>query len=117
MSSDITLSGPEIVDGMVHFSQADLLRYELAQERVRSTLREVEILKLKEQVLTLEYEQTKSRLLVVTQEKISEATDASKSLRSLQEQIEDAYNVQVRSLIYDTVTGRLSIGDSPIRAE
>jgi len=110
------LEGPEVREGFLYFSKHDLLRYELAQTKMRAATREMELIQHAERNLVLEFEAKRAQLKASGRELSNAAAEAGRNLNELQREVELLYQVSVGDIMYDDETGKISTKDGPVQA-
>ena len=107
------LKGPlKTDDGELYFSRIDLMLFELTQEKVRSAAFEVKLVERELQRLELEYEAKRLRQMDKIRTKKEFATIRGLELNTLRREIEHVYEVELKHVVYDDETGRITIDDS-----
>lgn len=105
------LKGPEMRDGDKYFSRIDLMMFELYQEKVKSAALDVQLEEREHARLMLEYEAKRLRL----QEKIRRVKEVAAlkalELRTLRREIERVYDLDLRKVVYDDESGKITIDD------
>jgi hypothetical protein len=103
------LSGPVIVDGLVHFSPYDLARFELVQHKV-ANMRQALLLKRSEQ-LTLQhgYEVTSRKLREEEVQIEALLRVKEQEWKQLRDELQGLYKLNFDELTYDDTTGLLKV--------
>lgn len=101
------LVGPDMRDGLLHFSKEDLMVYELAQYKVANASQSIR-LKMAE---IENVKRAMSEKINTLSQDIADLTkyveEEKNKLKALQEEIEKVYNVDMKEITYDDVTGRI----------
>jgi len=124
------IQGPTYPDGCLHFSPNDLIRYELLQERVQSTLQQIGMNLLEKEKLANNANKEIERIRIEATAKLAEldstrvglvSTGKSREeeLRKFQEGLCSAYNgLDMSKISYDSTSGKIFViedgGPSPV---
>jgi hypothetical protein len=107
--------GPAIVDGFLHFSQVDLLRYELAQAQVLNALQGIGLKKSELERLRVEHEERQRK----GQAELAELTAFTRAreleLEALQRELEKTYELDLTRVTYDDVSGKIMVLGEPVK--
>jgi len=110
------LSGPSVLDGQLYFTRADLHFYERRQLEAQSALKDIQLHKLAIEKAKSDFEKAKldfdERVRHMTHQ-LAQVTANAKAketaLHHLQSAIERKYAVNLRHVLYDNDTGRISV--------
>lgn len=101
------MQGPRIIDGLLHFSEIDLYRYELAQQKVMTALLSITQKKNEAEKAKSDAEHRQKAYLIEIADLTSFAKTQESELRALQEDLATTYEVDVNAITYDDVTGKI----------
>jgi hypothetical protein len=105
------LSGPRFVEGFLHFSPYDLVRYELAQSKVVSSLQAIGLNRAKVEASRRVYEDQLRALDVEVRGLVEESQRCENTLRGLQEELGKTYKIDLSKITYDDLSGKITILD------
>jgi len=110
----VDIAGPKEVDGFLHFSELDLLRYELLQHKVANSLQAFGMKQLEAQKGRLEQE--RQNVLwngeLVSLQLIAKQQQAE--LKKFQDAIQARYKLDLSAVSYDINTGKITIHGAAI---
>jgi hypothetical protein len=109
--------GPVLVDGFLHFSQVDLLRYELAQAQVLNALQGIGLKKSELERLRVAHEERQRSGQAEVSELTSFARARELELQALQRELEKSYGLDFTRVTYDDVSGKLMVLGEPVQRE
>ena len=101
------LKGPVMVEGVKHLDPMDLMRFELAQHKVKSATQEVQLKQAEMEQLKNNFERGVGLLRQQQAELAIHQRQAQQELFRLQEEVERVYDVKVSEITYDDVSGRI----------
>jgi hypothetical protein len=108
-------AGPVVVDGFLHFSPVDLLRYELAQAQVLNALQGIGLKKAELERLRAEHEERQRKGQSDLAELTAHARSREVELEALQRELAETYELDLTRVTYDDVTGRIMVLGEPVR--
>jgi len=110
----VDVAGPKEVDGFLHFSELDLLRYELLQHKVANSLQAFGMKQLEAQKGRLEQE--RQNVLwngeLVSLQLIAKQQQAE--LKKFQDAVQARYKLDLSTVSYDIATGKITIHGAAI---
>ena len=106
------LDGPNRVDGELFFSKSDLMQFELLQERVKSAASEVKLEERELSRLDLEYESKRLKAMEKVRRKKEWAALKVLELQTMRREIELVYEVDLKNVVYDDETGKITVDDT-----
>jgi hypothetical protein len=116
-SSSSSSSRCVMVNGLKHFNALDLARYNLAQNKIQNSLKEVGFKELEIRNMQLEFEKLQMTYEKKVQQLIKErenlhvlALKEQGDLKKLQEELAEAYDINFsKPISYDDETGRITL--------
>lgn len=113
-ASNGLVKGPVTVDGCVHLSESDLLRYELLQARV---IQGYQVLQIKKSEIDRLKREAEERIRVLNVEILnttSETKSQEEELRSFQAELAKKYGLDPKEISYDDKTGKIFLKGEPV---
>ena len=108
-------SGPQIIDGFLFFGEKDLLRYELMQHKVINALQALGLKKREMEQAKVDYEQRQRMFQLEIADLASIGKTQESALRESQKSLEETYNLDLSTVTYDDVTGKIMFLGEPVR--
>ena len=107
-STSFVVRGPRFEAGNKYFDEVDLLRLENLQERLQNRIKDVGLLQARISRLRAEHERTMA--LCVQEHALlqREVERAERSLQDFHRVVEASYGIDMRRIVYDDVTGRIT---------
>jgi cell division protein FtsB len=102
------IMGPVFIDGAIHFSPKDLLRYDLIRVKIESTAKDLDLLQKEDAIARLLYEkkirelQDRQNVLNARMHQLKAESDRIRGL------VEAKYHLDMTKVAYDDVTGKLT---------
>ena len=102
-----TRIGPVIVDGFKHLAPFDLVRYELAQMKIVAALQSIGLKKAESDQIRRDFEVRMHDVQHDVTVLQSELKSLETTLKALQEELAQLYNLDFSQVTYDDVSGRI----------
>lgn len=114
---ELDVQGPVYHDGVKHFSPHDLLKYDLAQSKVQLAVQATQLKVAEIEQLKVNFERAVGILRQQMAELTVQQRQSEGALRTLQGQIEQAYDIKLNEVTYDDVSGRIRMLPKPDEAK
>lgn len=101
--------GPVVVDGLLHFSPYDLMRFELAQHKVANAFQASRLKGAELEGLARRFEDERRRLEAERVALAQAASGLEEDLAALRKELEALYQLDLTKVVYDNATGKLMV--------
>lgn len=103
------IEGPKIVEGLMFFARMDLVQMENHQLRAENALKELNLKEARLQKFISDAKDNIRKLEEDINETKKNMQEKAQSLRSFQDKIQRSYAIDLKSISYDEITGRIIV--------
>jgi hypothetical protein len=115
-TSSPLVEGPRYVEGTMHFSPNDLVRYDLYRTRVEHALQQITINRSEAEAVKRRAEEDIRRIQSHSHQLMNEAKVREEEFKAFQSAIGETYSLDMKQVSYDDRSGKLYLNAQEIPA-